>query len=558
MNAFCHCDFLRPPSPTVQRPRGRDFSYGLLRAVAGIEEGALQSNLDRLTEADILLVQGLAPQAEYRFKHALIQDAAYENLLKSRRQLLHGRLGEVLRDQFAASAAAEPEVLAHHFTQAGITEAAVEWWGKAGQRSLERSALAEATAQLTRALDQLGSVPSTSSLRRQEINLQVALINPLLHVKGYAAPETKAAAERARLLIKQAEAIGEPLEDPLLLFSVLYAFWIGNVVAFHGDVARELAAQFLALAEQETTSAPRMIGHRLMGMSFLHVGEIAKGRVHLDRAIALYNPAEHRPLATRFGHDSGVSILCFRSMTLWLLGYPAAARTDAHEAVKQALEIGQAATLMYALIITPFTYLHCGDFATANAQLADAIQLAEQKNAVFWKAWAMMQSGCVQVLSSKPEDAVDRMTAGIDLWRSTGSTLYLPLYLTYLARAFAAVGELNDARRCIGEAMTAMEATQENWIESELNRAAGEILLLEAQPDPAGAELSFQRALAIAREQQAKSWELRAAMSMARLWRDQGKPQQARELLAPIYGWFTEGFDTLDLKEAKALLEELA
>jgi predicted ATPase len=537
---------------------GRDFSYDLLRPVAGMEDAALQSALDRLTEADILLVQGLAPQTEYRFKHALIQDAAYENLLKSRRQFLHRRVGEVLRDQFAVRAVAEPELLAHHFTQAGSTETAVEWWGKAGQRSLERSALAEATAQLTCALNQIRTLPGTSLLRRQEINLQVALINPLLHVKGYAAPETKAAAERARLLIKQAEALGEPPEDPLLLFSVLYAFWIGNVVAFRGDVARELATQFLALAEQEDSSAPKMIGHRLMGMSFLHVGETAKGRVHLDRAMGLYNATEHRPLATRFGHDSGVSILCFRSMTLWLLGYPEAARKDADEAVTQAREIGQAATSMYALVITPFTYLHCGDYETANAQLADAIQLAEQKDAVFWKAWAMMQSGCVDVLSSKPADAIDKITSGIGLWRSTGSTLYLPLYLTYLARAFAAIGELDNARRCIGEAMTAMEATQENWIEAELNRAAGEIVLLGAQPDPARAELSYHRALAVARQQQAKSWELRAAMSLARLWRDQGKSQQARELLAPVYGWFTEGFDTRDLKEAKALLEELS
>ncbi len=188
---------------------------------------------------------------------------------------LHRRVG-VLRDQFAARAVSEPELLAHHFTQAGSTETAVEWWGKAGQRSLERSALAEATAQLTCALNQIRTLPGTSLLRRQEINLQVALINPLLHVKGYAAPETKAAAERARLLIKQAEALGEPPEDPLLLFSVLYAFWIGNVVAFRGDVARELATQFLALAEQEDGSAPKMIGHRLMGISFLHVGETAK------------------------------------------------------------------------------------------------------------------------------------------------------------------------------------------------------------------------------------------------------------------------------------------
>jgi predicted ATPase len=358
--------------------------------------------------------------------------------------------------------------------------------------------------------------------------------------------------------MEQAEELGEPLEDPLLLFSVLYTFWIGNVVAFRGDVARELAAQFLALAEQEDNRAPKMIGHRLMGMSFLHVGEIAKGRVHLDRAINLYDAAEHRPLATRFGHDSGVSILCFRSMALWLLGHPETARKDADGAVKQAREIGQAATSMYALVITPFTYLHSGDYATANRQLAEAIQLAEQKDAVFWKAWALMQSGCVDLLSGKPAEAVDKITSGVGLWRSTGSTLYLPLYQTYLAKAFATVGELDDAHRGIGEALTAMEETQENWIEAELHRAAGEILLLEAQCDPAKAETHFERALAVARTQQAKSWELRASMSLARLWREQGKVQQARELLAPVYGWFTEGFDTRDLKEAKALLEELS
>jgi predicted ATPase len=192
---------------------GRDFSYALLRAVTGMDDTPLQAALDRLVDTDILLVQGLPPDADYRFKHALIQDAAYENLLKRRRQVLHRRLGEALRDKFASTAAAEPELLAHHFTQAGLTEAAIEWLGKAGQRSLERSALVEATVQLTRALDQIVQIPSTPSLRREEIKLQVALINPLLHVKGYAAPETKAAAERARLLIEQAEANGEPPED---------------------------------------------------------------------------------------------------------------------------------------------------------------------------------------------------------------------------------------------------------------------------------------------------------------------------------------------------------
>ena len=193
-------------------------------------------------------------------------------------------------------------------------------------------------------------MPATPALRREQIKLQVALITPLIHVKGYAAPETKAAEERARLLIEQAEALGEPPEDPLLLFSVLYGFWVANYVAFNGDVVRELAAQFLALAEKQGATVPLMIGHRLMGISLLHTGDIAQGRAHYDQAIALYDPAEHRPLATRFGQDVRVAILSYRSWALWMLGYPEAALADADHALKDAREIGQAATLMYALL----------------------------------------------------------------------------------------------------------------------------------------------------------------------------------------------------------------
>ena len=235
---------------------GRGFSYGLLRDVADMQDAPLQAALERLAEADILLVQGAPPGSDYRFKHALIQDAAYENLLKSRRQVLHRRVAEILRDQFAARAAAEPELLAHHFTQAAMPEAAIEWWGKAGQRSLERSALVEAAEQITRALNLIATLPGSAALRREQIKLQVALITPLIHVKGYAAPETKAAEERARLLIEQAEALGEPLDDPLLLFSVLYGVWVANSVAFHGDKVRELAAQFLTLAEKQRRDGP--------------------------------------------------------------------------------------------------------------------------------------------------------------------------------------------------------------------------------------------------------------------------------------------------------------
>ena len=536
---------------------GRGFSYGLLRDMAGTEDAALQAALEKLADADIVLVQGLPPDSDYRFKHALIQDAAYENLLKSRRQVLHRRIAEILRDKFADSVTAEPELLAHHFTQAGLAEAAVEWWGKAGQQALERSALVEAVEHLTRALDQIAALPATPALRREEIKLQVALINPLLHVKGYAAPETNAAAERARLLIEQAEARGEPPDDPLLLFSVLYSFWISNLVAFNGDISRNLAAQFLALAEKQRATVPLMIGHRLVGLSLLHTAETANGRAHLDDAIALYDPVQHRALATRFGQDVGVAILSWRQLALWLVGRPEAALADADHALKNARRIGDAATLMYALGFTQWIHTHCGDIATATAQADELVALAEEKRTYFWKAIGMINQGWLLALTGKASNAVQVMTSGIDVWRATGATVWLPFYLPSLAMAYAGLGKFDDAWRCIGEAAMAVETTKEKWCEAEVHRVAGEIALMSAEPDAAKAQTYFKRALAVARTQQAKSWELRVAISMARLWRDQGKHDAARDLLAPVFGWFTEGFDTRDLKEAKALLIEL-
>jgi class 3 adenylate cyclase len=274
---------------------GRDFSYNLLREIAGIGDAPLQAALEKLADADILLVQGLPPASDYRFKHALIQDAAYENLLKSRRQALHRRTGEVLRDQFAATAAAEPELLAHHFTQAGMTEAAVEWWGTAGQRSLARSALVEAAEQLKRALDQTTTLPTTPASRREEIKLEVAF---------------------------------------------------ANVLALTGD--------------------------------------LVDGKEHYDRALAIYDPAEHRPLTTRSGRDIGVTLLSFRSSCVWQLGYPAASRNDAERAVKNAREMGHATTLMYALSRAATSHTFCGNYAAAHAQVDELIALADEKGKALW------------------------------------------------------------------------------------------------------------------------------------------------------------------------------
>jgi predicted ATPase len=536
---------------------GREFSHALLALVARKSEAELGSALDRLIQAGLLSRQGVPPQASYLFKHALVQDAAYGTLLREPRRALHARIAEALETQFAEIAETQPETLARHCTEAGLMEKAATLWGKAGLRSLERSALVETIEQLKRALDQIATLPGTPALRREQIKLQVALITPLIHIKGYAAAETKAAVEQARLLIEQAEALGEPPEDPLLLFSVLYAFWVASYVAFNGDAIRDLAAQFLALAETQRATFPLMKGHSLTGASLVFTGEIAAGRGHLDRAIALHDPDEHRPLATRFGQDAEVTMLVHRSLALWSLGYPEAAFRDADDALKKAREIGHAAALMHTLGVRPAIFTLCGNYAAAVADTEELLVLAEEMSSTFWKASGTTTHGCALALTGRASDATEMLISGISAWRTTGALVFLPMYLTHLALAHAELGQFEEAWRCIGEAVALVETTKQTLWEAEIHRMAGEIALSSPEPDAAKAEACFERALTVARAQQAKSWELRAATSLARLWRDQGKRLQARNLLAPIYGWFTEGFDTLHLKEAKALLEEL-
>jgi class 3 adenylate cyclase/predicted ATPase len=444
---------------------GREFSHALMASVARKSESELASALDRLLQAGLLFRQGMPPLASYLFKHALVQDAAYGTLLREPRRALHARIAETLEGRFAETAESQPEILAHHFAEAGLTEAAIEWWGTAGQRSLARSALVEGKEQLKRALDQIRTTPVTPALRREEIKLEVAF---------------------------------------------------ANVLALTGD--------------------------------------LMEGKEHYDRALAILDPAEHCGLTTRSGRDVRVTLLSYRSQCVWQLGYPAASRNDAEHAVKNARETGHAATLVYALSRAATSFTFCRDFAAAQAQADEIVALADERG----KALENLIRGRLFALTGKASDAVQTVTSGIASLRSTGATLNEPIHLWHLAIAYAELGRIDDAQRCIDDTMENVERSKERWCEAEVHRIAGEIALKSSTPDTEKAEKYFDRALAVARQQHAKSWELRAAMSMARLWRDQGKAQQARELLAPVYGWFTEGFDTLDLKDARALLDELA
>jgi predicted ATPase len=449
---------------------GREFSHVLLASVVSKPETELASALGRLIAAGLLFRQGVPPHAIYLFKHALVQDAAYGTLLREPRRALHRRIAEALESQFAEIADNQPELLARHCTEAALTEKAAALWGKAGQRSLARSALVEGAEQLKRALNQIATLPATPALRREEVKLQV-------------------------------------------LF--------GNALALTGN--------------------------------------FVDGKEHYDRALAIYDPAEHRPLTTRSGRDVGVTLLSVRSSCLGLLGYSAASRNDCERAVNEARKIGQAATLMYALCFAGYSHIYYGDYAAANVQVDELIALADEKDAtLFWKATAIAIRGALFALTGKASDAVRAITSGMTSLRSTGATLNEPWHLSHLAMAYAELGQLHDARHCIEDAMEKVERSKEKWCEAEVHRIAGEIALKSLAPDREKAERHFRRALGVARQQQAKLWELRAAMSLALLWRSQGKVSEARELLAPVYGWFTEGFDTRDLKDAKVLLEELA
>jgi predicted ATPase len=538
---------------------GRHFTYALLRAVAPMEENALREALARLEGSGLVLCRGRPPEATYTFKHVLVQDAAYNTLLREARRTLHTRIGETLETQFTEIAESQPEILAYHYAQAGLIEKAVGLWHKAGQQSLARSALVEAAEQFKRALAQIDTLRVTATLHRERINLQVALINPLVHLKGYAAAETKSAAERARLLIEEADALGESPEDPLLLFSVRYSLWVANYVAFNGDVVRELATQFLALAERRKLRIPLVIGHRLMGRALLSTGEIAQGLVHFERALTLYDndSTAHRAFAMRFGQDVQVSIFSYRSIAMWMLGHYDAATADAEKSLKDARGIGHAATLMYALYHTSFTHIHCGNHAAGMAEAEELVALAHEKGSVYWKARGMINRGCVLALAGKGSEAVQILRSAIDAYRSTGASLFTPWYLSALAQSYAELAQFDDARRCIGEAIATIKTSEERWYEAEVNRIAGEILLKSSGQHAVKADTYFKNALEIARQQRAKSFELRAAISRARLWRDQGDREQALDLLTAIYGWFTEGLETTDLKEARALIEAL-
>jgi len=527
---------------------GREFAYELIEPVAQHPERELQAALDQLDEAGLLFCRGTPPQATYLFKHALVQDAAYSTLLRGRRQELHGRVAAALEAHFADLVERQPELLAHHLTAAGATERAVDQWLKAGRHAAARLAYVEAIAHLNRGLGLLHSIPESPVRNGREIELQLALGFCLFTAKGAIA--AKPAYTRA---LELAESSGEPQQR----FEALYGAWQSTRDSVSGGIAaaRSLSERLLRMAEPEGDDGLRLQAHHSGWTTRLHAGDPAKTREHADAGRLLYDPEKHASHRLVYGgHDPGVCAQLSGALAEWLLGYPDKALASIAEGLALAERIAHPFTLGLALLQSSEVYLNLREPERALRQLDAAEAVAAEQRLSLMSEPGMLR-GAALLEQNAVDEAIARIREGVAKWTGLGRTKDLPYGLAFLAEGLARHGDRAAALAALREGLEIADATGEHKWDAELHRVTGTVLLAENKLDEGQAAL--QEAIRIAQAQHAKSLELRAVRDLTRLWGEQGRRAEARDLLAPVYGWFTEGFDTADLKEAKALLDEL-
>jgi class 3 adenylate cyclase/predicted ATPase len=530
---------------------GREFAYALLQAVAPWDEATLQRGLHQLVAAEFLYQQGLPPEATYRFKHALIQDTAYQSLLRSTRQQYHQRIAQVLEARFPESCETQPELLAHHYTEAGLAEQAIGYWQRAGQQASDRSANVEAISHFTTGIELLKTLPETPEHTQQALTFYIGLGAALQIVKGNAAPEVEHTYIQACALCQQ---VGEtPQLVPVLLG--LYRFYLVQS-QFH--TARELGETLLRLAHHAEDSALTVLPHYALGATWFWLGALPAARQHLEAGSALYTPDQSRALVFRMGLDPGVGCRAYAAWTLWLLGHPHQALARLHEAMALVHELSHPYTLAWVRSWAAVIYQLHRDIPAVYEHAEAAVALSTEQGFPLWTALGTTMRGWALALQDQGEAGMAQVRQGIATWRATNATMLVPYLCTVLADVAAYLGHPEDGLQALAEAHTLVEQHEERFWEAEICRLRGVLLLRQTRTPPAEAEACFQQALDVARRQQAKSLELRAAMSLSRLWQQQGKRREAYDLLSPLYDWFTEGFDTADLQDARVLLEELS
>jgi predicted ATPase len=528
---------------------GREFPYALLRAVSRLPEDELQTSLARLVASELVFQRGTPPDAVYSFKHALVQDAAHGSLLRSIRQQLHAQIAEALEAQSPEILASQPEILAQHYAEAGLVEKSVVYWGKAGRRSAARSAMAEAAAQYQKGLEELARLPDDSNRQRQELEFCSALGAALIAVKGFAAPETGEVNARARELWEQLGSPSEFLRIP---------FGQSSYHAFRGelDLAQRLEEDLLRLSSKRDDSAGLVLGHYASARTQMFAGRFAQSRSHLEAVLAFYDPISHRSLLQQAGFHPQVVSQALLGIDLLCLGFPdqALARSDA--AIAEARRLAHPLTLVSNLTLGAILLSLGRDRSVAEELVDQLVEVATEQGYPTWRAYGTAFRGWVKVKNGDVMEGILLLRSGSAAYRATGAEVWMPYFNGLLAQASEIAGQVEEAASLVDEALRIVEKTGERSLAAELNRHKGQLLLQRGQSE--AAEELYCKAIGIAKEQEARLWELRAAMSLARLRRDQGRQQEAHEVVAPVYDWFTEGFDTPDLKEAKALLDELS
>jgi class 3 adenylate cyclase/predicted ATPase len=526
---------------------GREFSHALLAAVAGRPEPELEGALDQLVAAELIFRRGAPPDLTYSFKHALVQDAAYGTLLKSRRQQLHARIAKELEERFPETPESQPELLAHHCTEAGLTEKGIRCWLEAGQRAIGRSAMAEAVAQLQRGLELVAKLPAGSEGSRWELDLQVTLGAALLALKGGAAPEMGEAYGRALELCR-----GTGTEN--LKAAALFGVWQDRLNHAELSEARKLVDELLRTGKRSGDRKVEIAGHRCALCTKLFSAEFASALNHFEQLMVLHVPGRTsaEPLL-----DPWVSGRSLVSWVLLLLGHPERALAHSREALNEAHE--QLRPYMLAAVMHQQNVVDQlrGNRRVVEERAAGLVELSRHHGFAHWHATATFLHGWALATDGSVAAGLDEMRRGLAAKQATGAQLKVPYYLGLMAGVLGGADDGSEALALLDKALARVDQTGECWFEAELDRVKGEVLLGLSPERAAEAETCYQQALTVARQQGARLWELRAATSLARLWRDRGRQAAGHELLAPIYGWFTEGFDTADLKDAKALLDEL-
>jgi class 3 adenylate cyclase/predicted ATPase len=528
---------------------GREFSYALLRAVSALSEGELEAALARLVASELVFQRGATPEAVYTFKHALVQDAAYGSLLRSSRRQLHAQIADALETHFPELMAIQPELFAQHYAEAGLIEKSIAYWGRAGQKSTASSAMAEAAAQFQKGLDQLELLPETPERQRQELEFCSSLGAALRFVKGQAAPEMGRAFARARELWEQ-------LGSPSQFHHIPYGQSRYHAFRGESDLAQRLDEELLRLSRERNDAAGMVLGHDCSGRDLLLGGRFASSRSHFEEVLAIFDPISHGSLVNQIGSYPHVISRGYLAIALFCLGFPDRALAESNAAVAEARRLAHLPTLAVTLSTDSRLLSLAGDSAALDDRVSQLIALATEQGFPLYHILATIYRGWVKVNTGDLLAGISLLRSGSSAYSATGAKTRTPYHIALLARACETAGRAEEALFLVDEALQIAERIGEYWFASELYRHKGQLMWRQGNSE--AAETFYRKALAIAKEQEAKLWELRAAVSLARLNRDQPSRSEARNLLGSVFGWFTEGFQTQDVKGAKALLDDLS